>query len=868
MAFGLSGAVSKSGVASGGKISAGHTASKSGGTVTSAPKVSTPTPTPTPTPTVTVVSAADVANRGGGFGNEPTPIQTEKQQVVSSPTGWTVTSAADIANRGGSFGNEPTPVQAPVISSPVILDIPPLNPAGLLQPVSSPDVANSGSSGSLGSSTSVLDSGFRQELGISEMLVVPVIDVDSLFQTDKPHDSRSVNMLETPFGQVSPGMMVLPSELTARLQGSTGYDPYANIQGITGEEYLASRRAPDLLAGIRKNAPLTAGLYERSAELSAGLQKGFEGLIGYSETAHPVIKFASGAGSAVTGLPQFAGSGIVGFEAASRMAVTKPGKLPETFARGLVGFGGGLVETAKQKPIETAGMVVALIAGPKLIKSGSGKIGEMVKFRGKTFVPAETIIEPQVLSGAERFPLAPRGTTGAELVTEFKTSKFKLPGTETKTGGWHATPEEFAKQTVTQIGTSEGKGMYISPSTSPHFWKIGKDYKLFGFDTAPETPTGIWLETKGITRSPVNTRMSIEAQNRFLTTKATKGQGFISAAFEKGIKPEKEAIIPPETPISRVRFDQFTKWQGKKVPLMEYTTQGKVLEPPVSYPFDFMGGESGITVTRGASGMQLVNVGAAGVAGISLAGMKQPVSAKQETYGELSARQSKISSEYQAYKTPVFTPGSLVLGGAGASRSYKPADSKPIIKSSPILVLGGSGASRSYKPAESKPIIKSSPIVKLSSSGKLSFSSNAPKPVTSDLIRSIQSNRRSASSRVSLAASTPRYPSTTSMTSQSYVKPLQSVVRRQAYPRQAYPSSASSMITPPRKLKLEMPKSKLTTNPPKRIMGKSYGKFPERARVATAGRVLGMKGFKFPWEEEKKSKRSKSKSQKRTSKSK
>jgi hypothetical protein len=33
--------------------------------------------------------------------------------------------------------------------------------------------------------------------------------------------------------------------LAARLQGSTGYDPYANIQGITREEYLASRRAPN-----------------------------------------------------------------------------------------------------------------------------------------------------------------------------------------------------------------------------------------------------------------------------------------------------------------------------------------------------------------------------------------------------------------------------------------------------------------------------------------------------------------------------------------------------------------------------------------------------------------------------------------------
>jgi hypothetical protein len=630
--------------------------------------------------------------------------------------------------------------------------------------------------------------------------------------------------------------------LTARLQGNTGYDPYANIQGITREEYLASQRAPDQSAGIRRAAPITAGVYERSAELSAGLQKGFEGMIGYSPSAHPVVKFAAGAGSALTGLPAFFGSGAVGFEAASRMAVTKPAKIPEVFAKGLIGFGGGLVEQAKQRPIETAGMVAALITGPKLIKSGSGKIGEMVKFRGKTFVPAETIIEPQVLSGAERFPLAPIGTTGAQLVTEFKTSKFKLPGTETKTGGWHATPEEFARQTVTQIGTSEGKGMYISPSTSPHFWKIGKDYKLFGFDTAPETPTGIWLETEDITRSPVNTRFNIESQNKFLTETAPKGKGFISSAFELGMKPEKEAIIPPETPISRVRFEQFTKWMGKKVPLMEYTVKtpeplniitgggqtsdlflpntGKVFvnEPVFNIK---TGGMANLNEMLFGGSLPKKSIVLGGTA-IALSG--SPASSKQETYGDMAAKQLKIANEYKAYKEPIITQSALALP-----------------------------AGLSSKQVSSISTLKSSPIVKLPSSEKTdSYSSKMPKPVMSELVRSIQSNQRSVRSGVSRVASTSRYPSTTSMMSQSYVKPLQSVVRHQASPRQAYPSSSMSMIGIPQKLKLEMPKSKLTMNFKKSLKASSYGKFPERARAASAGRVLGMKGLKFPWEEEKK----------------
>ncbi len=212
--------------------------------------------------------------------------------------------------------------------------------------------------------------------------------------------------------------------LTGRLQGSTGYDPYANIQGISKQEYLASRRVPDQYANLRTAAPLTAGMYERGAGLSAGLQSGYEKMIGYSPEANPVIKFASGAGSVITGLPAFVGMGMIGAEVFYRTPFVK---LPGIFTKGAIGMGSELVSTAKARPIETAGMITALIAGPKIAKSVGGKIGEMVEFRGKTYVPPETIIEPQVLSGAERFPLAPKGTTGADRVTEVRQSKFELP---------------------------------------------------------------------------------------------------------------------------------------------------------------------------------------------------------------------------------------------------------------------------------------------------------------------------------------------------------------------------------------------------------------------------------------------------------
>jgi len=288
------------------------------------------------------VSPSKGQTGGSGFGSQGTyGSEAAARSAVSSGTREGAIQPVQTEQQKGGGGSVSTDVR------------PPLNPSGLLQPISS-----SGSSGSLGSSAPVLDSGFRQELGISELL-----------------QSAAVETSKTPI-------------LTARLQGSTGYDPYANIQGITGEEYLASLRASDQLADIRKAAPLTVGLYERSAELSAGLQKGFEGLIGYSETAHPVKKVFVGAGSLVTGLPQMVGmTAVVG-----EFAIRKPAELPTALQKGMPMFGGQLVEQATTHPWETAGMVAGMIAGPKIVKSVGERL-PAVKVRGIEVPSAKGFID-------------------------------------------------------------------------------------------------------------------------------------------------------------------------------------------------------------------------------------------------------------------------------------------------------------------------------------------------------------------------------------------------------------------------------------------------------------------------------------------
>lgn len=352
-------------------------------------------------------------------------------------------------------------------------------------------------------------------------------------------------------------------------------------------------------------------------------------------------------------IPEFIGIIPGTVEIFGKAAVKDPFSIPKMAVVGTVMTAGGIAEQAEEDPLQFASDLLVSAA----VFKGSGKAAratsDTFRFAGKQYVPPEAIIEPQILSGAERFPTAPRGTGGADLLAEFKTGKYRLPGTEGKIGAWHATPEEFAAETMTQVGTSEGKGLYVAPSTSPHFWKLDKGFKLFGFDNPPETPAGLWIELEGIKRSPPNTRLDIAAQNKFFTEEAPKGTAFISSAFEKGTKLEKEAIIPPDTPLTRVRDDQFTLYKGKKVPLMEYTAKNPLAEPPESWPFDFTGGEHSISVKRGSNGMVLVS---------GVAALGTPAGAQETIFEDLSKQQMRISKEYAEYQEPIFTPESLLSG--------------------------------------------------------------------------------------------------------------------------------------------------------------------------------------------------------------
>jgi len=521
-------------------------------------------------------------------------------------------------------------------------------------------------------------------------------------------------------------------------------------------------------------------------------------------------------------LMEFAGSVPGTTEVWGRTAISQPGKLPGMIAVGGLSVVGGIAKQIETEPAQFVSDIAFTTGAFRAMSKARTGITEPLKTIGKKYVPPETIIEPQVLSGAERFPLAKRGTTGAALVKEFNIGKYRLPGTEGKTGGWHATPSEFAKETRTQAGTSESPGLYISPSTSPHFWKIGGgQFKLFGFDNPPESPTGIWMGTAGIKRSPAMIRGNIGKFNAFLsekryagkayiksalTGKAQKGAAYISSAFEKGIKPEKEAIIPPETVVKRVRADQYTKYKGKVVPLMEYSAMPEGIVDYGASTFlkkelpgiTSWGEQHVISAGKFFPHGRKLAVGGGLVLTASAASAK-PKTKKELTFEELSRRQAQLYESYRTYRQPIITPSSL-FSSIGRNRYQSSSKvSRRVSSVSPSISKSRIASSSILKPSYS-PIRSSITSLKSSTSG---FYSGKASYVS----RQVYSSKTMTSGRPGyLSKSTYKYTPGKPGMPPKYKPPV-------------YPKMKSSGFG-------------------KRPRGKtSFGKFGELSRVATAKQI-------------------------------
>ena len=882
---------------------------------------------------------------------------------------YTVTRAADRANSGGGFGNEPTPIG--VVTKPTTTPTSSVSPA--------PGVTRAGS-GWAGTEwegyVSPTSAGYQRGDKSPVQLAAEQAAKEEQLAKEKSK------------------IPILPSYL----QGSTGYDPYANIQGITREEYLASRRADDQYTGIRRAAPITAGIYEWGAGVSEGLTSGWNQITGYSETSHPIKKAFVGAGYLITGLPSLAGQAAV----VGEFGLRHPAELPTALRKGLPLFGGQITEQAKTHPWETAGMVAGMIAGPKIVKSVGERL-PAVKLRAIEQPSAQGFID---------------NVAAKQPITQWKPSTTNPVWTQGK--GWSVLPES-TKTPITQW----------KPSTTNPVWTPGKGWSGAVPVAAGMTYQGLSVEHGrkaqpiiGITDVPVTNKASVQVFGKSIVAGTPKFkpeavQDIFKSQFSSKIgymnfeTPTEYAIatkniLPTYEAPTRELFEAtIAKRQltfGVKsthalgdVPLEDVFTRHELKVETGKNLRSYMQSQKDLIIWGStANKAQVMGKGGVGyfreIHDIDLH-VRNPLQTSQEMFNIISKTEkpgfvTMKSGGLETAKGTLFDiktiegglPEEWALSGPEISQpkegniflfsSEKPgkigkfqvqslssqATSKlssiafrgktvsahpwragkdpfdlvyvnepsltmdigkswnPVkrfviapkakaldikigalteakIKAQPIGELPGQisleqknlffenlAAMRAGKavvtlpsremlyraktPAYGKPLTSGMLAGMVSGGGRISVGSLSTSMVTkrtarhagisSDISRQITKSARRSGYYPSPSPKVKRSGiGSMSFSSPKIISPKISLPRSHGRTPPYHPPS-----TPPNydKFKIKMPKIKIPTSMTKRVSAKFYGKFPERARVASAGRVMGMKGFKFPWEEEKKHK--------------
>lgn len=244
--------------------------------------------------------------------------------------------------------------------------------------------------------------------------------------------------------------------------------------------------------------------------------------------------------------------------------------------RGLVGASllgaESLRRSFSNDPYSFAGTAIGYVAFPELY----GRIAGGVKFIGAKELPTELYVEPKILSGQQRFPEF--YGSPADLLKRFKNSKYKYdPEIESM---FHEAPTNLKGGAVGK-GSSESPGLYGAPSQSRYFLKVNNEVgelpSLTILKSRP-SPTSNDIQVTSFNRIPSKIRrQGLVSMNRYLESQVGTGRAFISPAFELGLKPEAEAIVPPGNVLlkrdlgsffSNLRgFKEYQKIEGQKVPI-------------------------------------------------------------------------------------------------------------------------------------------------------------------------------------------------------------------------------------------------------------------------------------------------------------
>lgn len=359
-----------------------------------------------------------------------------------------------------------------------------------------------------------------------------------------------------------------------------GWTPFTAEMDVRAEAMTARQQAKFPEGTISK--PLmwfqekTAGVAEfiRSAEQPAEMA-----IVGaYPTLPQPVRRLGIGAFiKAPAAVVEMVGMVPLGVEA----AVRRPSIIPSAAAVGAYTMGKGMVTSFRTDPFGTAGELVGMGVLARAAPKAATKPIEFLKFRGKEFVPAETIVSKRVLTGGQgKFPTVspsvPPHLRPSVMLKAFKESRYKLPHEKPGEAGWHATVAKFAKKGVAEVGArpATAPGLHIAPSASIHFLRLQSSPQVtfFGVPSLAKAHPGLLrIGVQSFERMPKRIREAGTAERvRFIYEQKGIPKAHISPAVESLKKTELESIIAPGTDISRTAFRYYTTVEGKKVPIYEY----------------------------------------------------------------------------------------------------------------------------------------------------------------------------------------------------------------------------------------------------------------------------------------------------------
>jgi len=246
---------------------------------------------------------------------------------------------------------------------------------------------------------------------------------------------------------------------------------------------------------------------------------------------------------------------------------------------------------------------IAADAGIRAAGKAVGKVIDKITFRNKKFIPIEELTQKGVVEGKVNFPKPTKVGDGEAIVKQFYESssiKHTDIGKSSKVSGFHATsqargPAGTGKGFITHSEISRPKdmpGLYIAPDVSPHFLRIseGVGYSLIPKPRNPfKRPGVLQVGVDDVIRLPKEIRRDIKKAQEFMKSGAEKGKAYVTPEAELG-KPEAEAVITPSTPVVNIRgksplggrFEYYTEWKGKKVPLYEMKAVGDDVEKTVA----------------------------------------------------------------------------------------------------------------------------------------------------------------------------------------------------------------------------------------------------------------------------------------------